>query len=61
MDLDDRLDDQSRAVLDLFPPALRDMSDIPAARRAMEELTAATGRSSGPRGSTAGRLGYPPA
>ena len=41
MDLNDRLDGQSRAVLDMVPPQLRDMSDIPAARLAMEELTAA--------------------
>ena len=41
MDLNDRLDDESKAVLNKVPLALRDMSDIPAARRAMEDLTAA--------------------
>lgn len=42
MDLNDRLDDESKAVLNKVPPALRDMSDIPAARQAMEDLTAAS-------------------
>ncbi len=41
IDWDDRLDDRSKAVLDLIPAELGDMSDIPAARRAREELTAA--------------------
>ena len=38
---DNRLDDRSKAVLNLIPAELGDMSDIPAARRAREELTAA--------------------
>ena len=41
IDWEDRLDDRSKAVLDLIPAELGDMSDIPAARRAREELTAA--------------------
>ncbi len=41
MDAYSRLDERSRTVLDMIPPELRDMSDIPAARRAMEYLTAA--------------------
>lgn len=40
-DLNDRLDDEDKTVLSMVPPQLRDMSDIPAARRAMEDLTAA--------------------
>jgi acetyl esterase/lipase len=38
---DDRLDHQSRAVLNKIPPALGDMTDIPAARQARNSLTAA--------------------
>ena len=41
IDWDDRLDNRSKAVLDLIPAELGDMSDIPTARRAREKLTAA--------------------
>lgn len=41
IDWDARLDEQSKAVLDLTPAVLRELSDIPAARRMREDLTAA--------------------
>ena len=41
MDFEDRLDEQSKAVLEFIPESLLDLSDIPAARAAIDGLMAA--------------------
>jgi acetyl esterase/lipase len=41
MDFEDRLDGQSKAVLEMIPESLLDLSDIPAARAAIDALMAA--------------------
>ena len=41
LSFEDRLDEESKAVLEMFPESLLDLSDIPAARAAVEGLMAA--------------------
>ena len=41
MEFEDRLDEQSKAVLEMIPESLLDLSDIPAARAAIDGLMAA--------------------
>ena len=41
MNFEDRLDEQSKAVLEMIPESLLDLSDIPAARAAIDGMMAA--------------------